>query len=300
MPAVAPPAKSLSLAPTATPRPSKGDHLKKLFAQYGDKFELVVVEDITSPRYDYDLFASASEMRIDGIDIMIVMNDCLLCRSLRRLAHLRAITKLIVPTTKGTVSIPECTKKYSSSVKRIVVTSSCAAVVKPSVTPAVWDETSWNEPSIEEVKEKGRNAQLPAMYCASKTLTEKAAWEFVEKNKWSIGWDLKERLKSFLVDTDKMPEELIFIGRNMRIMQGNNQMLGSPVNHIKITGFSASTAHTRAPHLTLVQRISRAKQWLHALWSREEGLRLEDELEKSVREIAKNFGVEMDWTMFAG
>jgi nucleoside-diphosphate-sugar epimerase len=25
----------------------KGDHLKKLFGQYGEKFELVVVEDIT-------------------------------------------------------------------------------------------------------------------------------------------------------------------------------------------------------------------------------------------------------------
>jgi aarF domain-containing kinase len=27
---------------------------------------------------------------------------------------------------------------------------------------------------------------------------------------------MKERLKRFLVDTDKMPKELIFLGRNMR------------------------------------------------------------------------------------
>ncbi|THH21361.1 hypothetical protein EW146_g173 [Bondarzewia mesenterica] len=144
-----------------------------------------------------------------------------------------------------------------------------------------------------------------------------------ELNQYEASVRMKERLKSFLVDTDKMPKELIFIGRNMRIVQGNNQMLGSPVNRIKITGFSASTALTRAPHLTLVQRIreywhhlvfltvvysidaafwvSRAKQWLRALWSGEEGLGFEDELEKSMREIAKkNFGVEMDSTTFAG
>ncbi|THH19273.1 hypothetical protein EW146_g1844 [Bondarzewia mesenterica] len=154
---------------------SKGDHLKKLFAQYGDKFELVVVEDITK--------VGAFDEAVKGVDLIFHTASPF---------HFNVTEpdELIIPATKGTVSILESAKKHGSSVKRIVVTSSCAAVVKPSATPAVWDETSWNEPSIEEVKEKGRNAQLPVMYCASKTLAEKAAWEFVEKNKSSIGWDL--------------------------------------------------------------------------------------------------------------
>ncbi|THH17591.1 hypothetical protein EW146_g3264 [Bondarzewia mesenterica] len=154
---------------------SKGDHLKKLFAQYGDKFELVVVEDITKE--------GAFDEAVKGVDLIFHTASPF---------HFNVTEpdELIVPATKGTVSILESAKKYGSSVKRIVVTSSCAAVIKPSATPAVWDETSWNEPAIEEVKEKGRNAQLISMYRASKTLAEKAAWEFVEKNKSSIGWDL--------------------------------------------------------------------------------------------------------------
>jgi nucleoside-diphosphate-sugar epimerase len=33
----------------------KGDHLKNLFGQYGDRFELVVVEDITKVRLKSDM-----------------------------------------------------------------------------------------------------------------------------------------------------------------------------------------------------------------------------------------------------
>lgn len=70
---------------------------------------------------------------------------------------------------------PTCACPARSSVKRIVVTSSCASVLKPSATPAVWEETSWNEPAIEEVKEKGANALPISIYRASKTLAEKGA-----------------------------------------------------------------------------------------------------------------------------
>ncbi len=97
-----------------------------------------------------------------------------------------------------------------SSVKRVVLTASCACVLKPGII-GKWDETSWNEPSILEVQEKGTKAPGIAMYRASKTLAEKgtpdilrdscfacgdsrysvvAAWEFVETHKGEIGWDL--------------------------------------------------------------------------------------------------------------
>jgi len=39
---------------------------------------------------------------------------------------------------------------------------------------------------------------------------------------------MRNALRDFLKDTPKMPRELVFIGRNMRIVQGNNQYLGSP------------------------------------------------------------------------
>jgi aarF domain-containing kinase len=41
---------------------------------------------------------------------------------------------------------------------------------------------------------------------------------------------LRDKLRNFLSDTEKIPLELIFLGRNMRIVQATNQLLGSPVN----------------------------------------------------------------------
>lgn len=56
----------------------------------------------------------------------------------------------------------------------------------------------------------------------------------------------------------KWPLELIFVGRALRIIQANNQFLGSPVNRIKLTGMWASRAVTRAEAglETLAQRAA--------------------------------------------
>ncbi|KAF9474483.1 ABC1-domain-containing protein [Pholiota conissans] len=58
---------------------------------------------------------------------------------------------------------------------------------------------------------------------------------------------MKQKLKEFLADTDRMPKVLIFLTRNMRMVQGNNQSFGSPVNRIKITGLWASRSLARHP-----------------------------------------------------
>ena len=67
----------------------------------------------------------------------------------------------------------------STSVKRVVITASCASVLKPSATPAVWAESSWNAPAIEEVKEKGAATPAMVVYRASKTLAEKGLFLFL-------------------------------------------------------------------------------------------------------------------------
>ena len=41
---------------------------------------------------------------------------------------------------------------------------------------------------------------------------------------------IRDKLRNFLSDTEKIPLELVFLGRNMRIVQATNQLLGSPVN----------------------------------------------------------------------
>lgn len=136
--------------------------------------------------------------------------------------------------------------------------------------------------------------------------------EFTEMNEYERSVVMKKRLQNFLVDQDRMPKELIFIGRNLRIVQGNNQMFGSPVNRIKITATWASRSLAEAPNMTLSQRLwgyynhfifksvlfttdlafwyARVKQWLTG--REDEGF--EDALEKSMRTFAKaNFGVEI-------
>lgn len=53
---------------------------------------------------------------------------------------------------------------------------------------------------------------------------------------------MRKGIRDILANQEKFPQELIFIGRNLRIVQGNNQFLGSPVNRVKITGVWASRA----------------------------------------------------------
>jgi len=102
--------------------------------------------------------------------------------------------------------------RISHSVKRIVITSSGAAIIRESPTPITFSELDWNEQSLEIVREKGREAPNPMKYRASKTLAEKgtvtaglytcssrtnthvntiaAAWEFWNEHKADVGWDL--------------------------------------------------------------------------------------------------------------
>ncbi|KAJ3259101.1 hypothetical protein HK103_002988 [Boothiomyces macroporosus] len=44
----------------------------------------------------------------------------------------------------------------------------------------------------------------------------------------------KNRLSKFLKNTESLPKELIFVGRNLNCVRANNKMLGSPVNRINI------------------------------------------------------------------
>lgn len=106
------------------------------------------------------------------------------------------------PAIKGTTGILSSIKKYAPSVKRVVVTSSFAAIINKNKHKEVYDETVWNPVTWEEALDHTQ------VYRASKvrdlsfspapmrfgphlklttprwqTFAEKAAWEFVEKEK---------------------------------------------------------------------------------------------------------------------
>ncbi|PSN66757.1 NAD(P)-binding protein [Corynespora cassiicola Philippines] len=88
---------------------------------------------------------------------------------------------LLDPAVIGTTGILKSIKKSAPSVKQVVITSSFAAIVNPSkgVWPGhVYSEEDWNPITLEEAKENPMSG-----YRASKTFAEKAAWDFVEKEK---------------------------------------------------------------------------------------------------------------------
>ena len=76
---------------------------------------------------------------------------------------------LVDPAVKGTRGVLEAVKKMGG-VKRVVLTSSMAAITDEPDSDKVLTEEDWNEKSSLE-----RNP-----YYYSKTLAERAAWEFVE------------------------------------------------------------------------------------------------------------------------
>ncbi|KAF8155219.1 NAD-P-binding protein [Mycena galopus ATCC 62051] len=153
----------------------KGAHLVKLFAPYGDKFELAVVPDIT--------VEGAFDEAVKGVDAIAHTASPF---------HFEADdpAEVLEPAIKGTVRILESARKYGTSVKRVVVISSSAAIMNFSTMPQVLTELDWNDDAIKELEEKGRAATSRAKYCASKLLAERAAWDFVKKHKSEIGWDV--------------------------------------------------------------------------------------------------------------
>ena len=127
---------------------------------------------------------------------------------------------------------------------------------------------------------------------------------------------MRQGVRDILGDETKWPRELIFIGRNLRIVQGNNQFLGSPVNRIKITGTWASRALVDSPDLTYMEKLrnlgshfifklvlfgsdvyfygSKIKQFFGV------GGGMEDDIESQMKVMAKDFGVELNHGVFDG
>jgi len=156
--------------------PNKGHNLQNLFKEYGDRFSYVIVEDVS----------------VDGAFDKVVVG-------VEAVQHLATAVSfqvddpqdLIRPAVLGTIGILESVKKYAPTVKRVVLTSSVASVIHKKDKPdATYDESDWNTDSPKIVEEKGREAPGQEKYRTAKVLAERAAWDFVEKNKGSINFDI--------------------------------------------------------------------------------------------------------------
>ncbi|PCH42479.1 NAD(P)-binding protein [Wolfiporia cocos MD-104 SS10] len=143
---------------------------------YELRCEIVIVDDIAKE--------GAFDDVVRGVDaIEHIASPC----------HLRGEDpkEYIGPAVDGTVHLLESARTYGTSVKRIVFTSSCGTIADHHHgTPRVFTEADWNEQALLEVQEKGRDASPITKYRASKVLAERAAWEFVDKNRHETSWDL--------------------------------------------------------------------------------------------------------------
>ncbi|KAL2020231.1 hypothetical protein VTK56DRAFT_8657 [Thermocarpiscus australiensis] len=127
---------------------------------------------------------------------------------------------------------------------------------------------------------------------------------------------MKQGIRDMLADEEKWPKELIFIGRNMRIVQGNNAYMGSPVNRVKMMGEWASRSLFQDRNLPWRQRAINI--WQHLLFKTVlflsdvafwffrlkqllgRGRGMEDEVEERLKSVAKEFGVELQHDVFEG
>jgi nucleoside-diphosphate-sugar epimerase len=91
---------------------------------------------------------------------------------------------------RGTTSILNSALKHGDSLKRLILTSSVAAVREDTTVPRVFTESNWNNAAVEAVKTKGSAAGPVTTYLASKTMAEKVAWKFVATHSSNISWDL--------------------------------------------------------------------------------------------------------------
>ncbi len=90
--------------------------------------------------------------------------------------------EILDPAIKGTTSILEAIKKYAPTVKRVVITSSFAAILdatKFGDSTKTWSEADWNP----DTYEAGITGPPGTTYRVSKVLAEKAAWDFKENEK---------------------------------------------------------------------------------------------------------------------
>ncbi|KAF3142125.1 methylglyoxal reductase (NADPH-dependent) gre2 [Orbilia oligospora] len=151
---------------------SKAEFLKDgPFSKYASNFEIVEVADLE----DNGAFNEAVK-GVDGI------------AHIASPFHYRVTdpyVDLINPAVNGTYAGPQ--------LKRVVITSSFAAIVEPHKPGHAFDEAQWNQHSInlaESFKADPTNPskQVPPneAYRASKALAERALWDFVKTEKPSF------------------------------------------------------------------------------------------------------------------
>lgn len=145
------------------------DFITRRFPEYEGKVSGIIVRDIGAP--------GAYDDAVEGVDgiihaaspVTLILDDP---------------SDVIGPAVNGAVGILTSAAKFGKNVKRVVLTSSSSAISsKDGEEQALYNETDWNEVSPKLVERQGKSASAWTVYNASKTLAERAAWDFMEREK---------------------------------------------------------------------------------------------------------------------
>ncbi|KAL8845655.1 MAG: hypothetical protein Q9221_009181 [Calogaya cf. arnoldii] len=150
---------------------AKAQMLKETFPNYGtDKLDFAIVANI------------AEEGAFDRAVKSDLPFECVIHTASPFHFNVTDTKKdLLDPAIIGTTGLLKAVKKNAPSVKRVIITSSFAAVFMPKMgnRPGyTYSEKDWNRITEEEAIQDPSSG-----YRASKTFAEKAAWDFVEKEK---------------------------------------------------------------------------------------------------------------------
>ncbi|PIK53109.1 hypothetical protein BSL78_10028 [Apostichopus japonicus] len=136
-------------------------------------------------------------------------------RSLKNPGKPKNAEEVIRPAVDGTISVLEACKQ-DGNIKRVVVTSSIAAVGMNHTTKPL-NENDWSDPS-----HGGAEAEP---YCISKLMAEKAAFEYVEKLSDKDKFEICTVLPGYVIGptlTDQVSTSLDII---KRVMVGGDLMV---------------------------------------------------------------------------
>lgn len=162
---------------------SKVGYLKHLFAKYGDKLGFAVVQDIVDD--------GAFDEAVQGVDAIVHV-------AANVGYNFKEPNEAIDPAVRGMKGLIKSVLEHGQNVKRIVYTSSGAAIVHESANPKTFSDADWNDESPAECASKGAKASPVHMYRASKTMAERAAWELFEKHKSEGKWDLVSIIPNYI------------------------------------------------------------------------------------------------------
>ncbi|KAI9733985.1 MAG: hypothetical protein M1834_002642 [Cirrosporium novae-zelandiae] len=149
---------------------NSANQVRQSHAKYADRLSFAIVPDILAP--------SAFDEAVKGVDGVIHTASPFV------LAVEDNERDLLKPAILGTQNILKSVHAHAPQVRRVVITSSYAALAdmsKGAWPGHTYTEEDWNPDTYELAAKKDTSGVIA--YCASKKLAEKAAWDFLEKEK---------------------------------------------------------------------------------------------------------------------